>query len=160
VVEASDNDGRGALTLQSQISRLRKYVLEKGFDLILPKLSIEKLPTRNLKYMPTEALELPIMVITYDKVEANKIMCTNILTADMMENGKKTEWKTPSSRTYSDHDANVGAAFTTTLVVWCMTSTTLLFMFRKKRLLIKSLTFALKSRLEWWTSHMKRSKHR
>tara|TARA_Y100000746_G_scaffold220138_1_gene218361 strand:+ start:1410 stop:2768 length:1359 start_codon:yes stop_codon:yes gene_type:complete len=55
------------------IERVVKY-FDKGFDLILPHLDIDKVPSRNLEYNACEILDLPFILVTCYKISKNKIM--------------------------------------------------------------------------------------
>ena len=69
-----DNDNTGGRTIASQIMRYIKYFLEKGFDIIVPDLDMEKLPRRNLEYHVCEVLALPSLIVIYDEIKGNIIM--------------------------------------------------------------------------------------
>lgn len=59
------------------ISRAIKH-FKKGFDIILPKLDMEKLPVRNLEFDQNEVLDLPQMTFIFDSHEDNKIMAGDV----------------------------------------------------------------------------------
>jgi len=53
-------------------ARLSKYI-DRGFDLILPRLNIKSLSRRNLKYNLVEVADLPLMPFAYNRIEGNRI---------------------------------------------------------------------------------------
>ena len=53
--------------------RIIKY-FEKGFDLILPYLDIDKVPSRNLAYKFIEILDLTFILVSCSKISKNKII--------------------------------------------------------------------------------------
>jgi hypothetical protein len=62
-----------------QFARFIKYHSEKGFDIILPELDMDKVPQRNLKFDVVEVLPLPCMTVVYDEVDNNQIMTTQLV---------------------------------------------------------------------------------
>lgn len=72
--QVDENGPDNAPDLTREIQRMITYFKEKGFDIILPGLDIDNLPTRNLKFDLMEALDLPALTAIYRKVEGNKIM--------------------------------------------------------------------------------------
>lgn len=54
------------------LHRIVKY-FNKGFDVILPDLAVEKLDQRNLKFHQKEVLDLPFLNIVYSAIRGNKI---------------------------------------------------------------------------------------
>mmetsp|Transcript_3436 Transcript_3436/g.7277 ORF Transcript_3436/g.7277 Transcript_3436/m.7277 type:complete len:524 (+) Transcript_3436:98-1669(+) len=81
-------------TITIQIHRFIKYFDEKGFDLILPELDMQKVQRRNLEYGVVEVLALPSMTVAYDEVKNNVIMAT---------------WVTLAKHLKSKVEENVGA---------------------------------------------------
>ena len=91
------NSGR---TMASQLARFIKYYEEKGFDIILPDLDIEKAPKRNLKYGVNEVLALPSMIVVYDKIKGNIIMATSLSLP------KKLKAKDPGNVPIGEYDSS------------------------------------------------------
>ena len=54
------------------LNRIIKY-FNKGFDVILPDLAMEKLAQRNLKFHQNEVLDLPFLNVVYSGIRGNKI---------------------------------------------------------------------------------------
>lgn len=57
-------------------ARLYKY-LNKGFEIILPHLNIQKLSKKNIKYNLYDVCELPYLVFSYSSIVGNKIRLYN-----------------------------------------------------------------------------------
>lgn len=70
-------------------ARIESY-FNKGFDIILPGLDIDKLPTKYLKLGMQEALDTPHMTVSYSKLEKKKIYVESFL---KVENDRKSEEK-------------------------------------------------------------------
>jgi hypothetical protein len=64
--------------IAGQFARYIKYHENKGFDLILPQLDMDKVPRRNLEYDVDEVLPLPFMTVVYNGVDNNSIMATDL----------------------------------------------------------------------------------
>lgn len=64
--------------IHNEVTRSVKYFGTKGFDIILPKLDMEKVPKRNLEFGQREVLDLPEMTIVIEGCEDNKIMADSI----------------------------------------------------------------------------------
>jgi hypothetical protein len=56
--------------------RLEKY-FNRGFDIILPNLSMKDIKTHYLQYNINEVCELPFFPFSYNRVDGNKILCKN-----------------------------------------------------------------------------------
>ncbi len=72
-------------TLTIQTHRFIKYFDEKGFDIILPELDMEKVPKRNLKYGVDEVLALPSMIVAFSNVNNNFIMASWVSLAEHLK---------------------------------------------------------------------------
>ena len=59
------------------LARILKY-FDKGFDIILPDLALEKLDRRNLKFSRAEVLDLPFLTVVYSAINGNKISVDSI----------------------------------------------------------------------------------
>lgn len=89
------------------ISRIVKY-FNKGFDIILPDLDVNKMPISGLKYNKygiSEYIETPSIGFTYSSIEGNKIdVCVFI--DDKKQDNKKQDNKLKSKSIYSSKAVN------------------------------------------------------
>lgn len=74
-------------------ARIESY-FNKGFDIILPGLDVEKLPTKYLKLGMQEAIDTPHFTVSYSKLEKKKIYVESFL---KVESDRKTEEKASSA---------------------------------------------------------------
>lgn len=63
---------------QESVQRIQKY-FDKGFDVILPNLDLEKIPKRNLKFGIAEVIDLPYLNIFYKSASKNKLEVPNLV---------------------------------------------------------------------------------
>jgi hypothetical protein len=66
------------LTIAGQFARYIGYAREKGFDIILPKLDMSKVPRRNLEYGVNEVLPLPCLTVVYHGVDNSLIKTSQL----------------------------------------------------------------------------------
>ena len=104
--DAIDNDNTGGRTLASQMVRYIKYFSEKGFDIILPDLDMEKVPRRNLQYNVCEVLALPSLTVVYDDIKGNIIMAQRLELPPYL--ASKTQSGTPIGEYDAEPTTNVG----------------------------------------------------
>jgi hypothetical protein len=67
--------------------RIAKY-FEKGVDIILPALDIDRIPQKNLKYEVQEVLDLNYVAIIYNEIVGQKIHVNRIIPNMLEEEGK------------------------------------------------------------------------
>jgi hypothetical protein len=82
--------------------RLKKY-FDRGFRIVLPSLDIKRLDTKNLDYGYHELCLLPFMMVSYKKINGNKIELHEFLTQNKWMNGRPSDYYQSEKTVRRDH---------------------------------------------------------
>uniref|UniRef100_A0A6G6AB76 Ankyrin repeat-containing protein n=1 Tax=Borely moumouvirus TaxID=2712067 RepID=A0A6G6AB76_9VIRU len=86
--------------------RLIKY-FDRGFNIVLPKLNLNKLRTNYLKYNEIEICEMPYFIFSYSEITGNKIRVKNFHNKFINNSNYKLEPINPINIYYQSLKINI-----------------------------------------------------